>query len=86
MGVFREGIFESVFVELVRKDGRKNDLVGVVYRPPGGDLRQFNEDMLKVLETAKNRESQMSSTSKIWKRDKLSMTIDLSCNHLWCIF
>ena len=32
------------------------------------------------------RESQMTSTSKNWKRDKLSMTIDLSFNHLWCTF
>ena len=28
----------------------------------------------------------MTSTSKNWKRDKLSMTIDLSCNYLGCIF
>ena len=38
LGTFTEGVFESVFVEIVRGGGRRNDIVGVVYRPPGGDV------------------------------------------------
>ena len=53
LGIFEEGVFESVFVEIVRRDKHKNDLVGVVYRPPGGDLRGHNENMSKVLEIAR---------------------------------
>ena len=36
LGTFEEGFFESVFVEIVRGGGRRNDVVGVIYRPPGG--------------------------------------------------
>ena len=53
LGIFVEGIIESIFVELVKQDGRKSDLVGVVYRPPGGDLRQFNENLTKIVENTK---------------------------------
>ena len=41
-------MFESVFVEIVRGEGR-NDVVGVVYRPPGGDMGGFNEKMAQVV-------------------------------------
>ena len=49
LGTFDEGAFESVFVEIVRGGGRKNDIVGVVYRPPGGNIGGFNTEMAKVL-------------------------------------
>ena len=39
LGTFNEGVFESVFVEIVRGGGRRNDIVGVVYRPPRGGLK-----------------------------------------------
>ena len=39
LGTFTEGEFESLFVEVVRGGGRRNDVVGVVYRPPGGSCR-----------------------------------------------
>ena len=38
LGTFDEGQFESVFIEIVRGGGRRNDIVGVVYRPPGGEI------------------------------------------------
>ena len=49
LGTFHEGVFESVFVEIVRGGGRRNDIVGVVYRPPGGKVAEFNAQMAKVL-------------------------------------
>ena len=49
LGTFTEGEFESVFVEIVRGGGRRNDVVGAVYRPPRGDLRGFNDEMARVL-------------------------------------
>ena len=49
LGTFDEGVFESLFVEIVRGGGRKNDIVGVVYRPPGGDIAGFNGKMAGVL-------------------------------------
>jgi hypothetical protein len=45
LGVFEEGKFESVFVEIVRGRGRRNDVVGVVYRPPGANPGEFGEIM-----------------------------------------
>ena len=41
LGTFDEGKFESVFVEIVRGGGRRNDVVGVIYRPPGGGRGGF---------------------------------------------
>ena len=35
LGTFDEGVFESLFVEIIRGGGRRNDIIGVVYRPPG---------------------------------------------------
>ena len=49
LGAFDEGVFESVFVEIVRGGGRRNDVVGVIYRPPGGDIAGFNSEMARVL-------------------------------------
>ena len=49
LGTFTEGVFESVFVEIVRGGGRRNDIVGVIYRPPGGELGGFNEEMARVM-------------------------------------
>ena len=49
LGTFKEGVFESIFVEIIRGRGRRNDVVGVVYRPPGGQLGGFNTDMAQIL-------------------------------------
>ena len=49
LGTFTEGVFESLFVEIVRGGGRRNDVVGVVYRPPGGELLGFNDEMARVM-------------------------------------
>ena len=49
IAVFEEGKFESIFVEIIREGGRKNEVIGVVYRPPGGAVDSFNEIMSGVL-------------------------------------
>ena len=48
ISVFMEGILESVFVEIVREQGRKNTIIGVVYRPPGADLTVFNSRLKEI--------------------------------------
>ena len=53
LSIFKEGLIESVFVELIR-EGRKNDLIGVVYRPPGGNLVEFNKEISKILSLTKS--------------------------------
>ena len=53
LAIFKEGLIESVFIELVR-EGRKNDVIGVVYRPPGGNLVEFNKEMANILNKTKN--------------------------------
>ena len=45
LGCFKEGIIESVFVEIVRGGNRKNEVVGSVYRPPGGELNVFSQEI-----------------------------------------
>ena len=42
---FIEGVFESVFVEVVRGENKRNEVIGVIYRPPGGNISTFNEQM-----------------------------------------
>ena len=49
LGVFIEGEFESLFVEIIRGGGRRNDVIGVVYRPPGAGVGDFNARMAQVL-------------------------------------
>ena len=49
LGTFDEGQFESVFVEIIRGGGRRNDIIGVVYRPPGAGLEGFNTELARVL-------------------------------------
>jgi hypothetical protein len=46
---FDEGKFESVFIEIIRGKGHRNDVVGVVYRPPGTNPGEFSEIMVQVL-------------------------------------
>ena len=50
LGTFDEGKFESVFIEVIRGRGRRNDVIGVVYRPPGGEIAGFNAEMARVLD------------------------------------
>ena len=49
LGTFDEGQFESVFIEIIRGRGRRNDVVGAVYRPPGGNIKGFSDEMARVL-------------------------------------
>ena len=46
LGTFTEGVFESVFVEMIRGGGRENDIIGVVYR---GGLKGFKSELARVL-------------------------------------
>ena len=39
----------SLFDEIIRGGGRSNDVVGVVYRPPGGQMGVFNTEMAQIL-------------------------------------
>jgi hypothetical protein len=49
LGIFEEGEFESVFVEINRGGRHINDVVGVVHRPPRAALSVFNERMAQLL-------------------------------------
>ena len=49
LGTFTEGEFESLFIEIVRGGTSRNDIVGVVYRPPGGGVQGFSDEMARIL-------------------------------------
>jgi exonuclease III len=49
LGIFEEGEFESVFIEIDRGGGHRNDVVGVVYRPPRTALSVFIGRMAQLL-------------------------------------
>ena len=40
---------ESIFIEVIRGGGKRNEVVGAVYRPPGGDLASFSQDMVQIM-------------------------------------
>ena len=48
ISVFIEGTLETLFVEIVRGEGRKNAIIGVVYRPPGADLSLVNNKLKEI--------------------------------------
>ena len=49
LACFKEGIIESVFVEIIREGNRKNEIIGTIYRPPGGDINEFNNEVDQIL-------------------------------------
>ena len=56
LGNFIEGVFESIFIEIVRGGGRKNEVIGVVYRPPGAELRSHNEQISYITSKVKGKD------------------------------
>ena len=56
LSMFLEGVFESTFVEIVRGEGQGNIIVGVVYRPPGGEMGQFNSRMVEIANKLRGKE------------------------------
>ena len=56
LSTFVEGVFESVFIEVIKGGVNKNEVVGAVYRPPGGDLSCFNQEIKGIM----NRIGRMS--------------------------
>ena len=54
---FVEGVFESIFVEIVRGGGKANLVIGSVYRPPGGEIGQFNTGMAGILQKLRGKEA-----------------------------
>ena len=49
LGCFKEGVIESVFVEVIREGNRKNEVIGTIYRAPGGDINEFNNELDQIL-------------------------------------
>ena len=49
LGMFTKGVFASVFFEIIKGRGQRNDIIEVVYRPPGAGLEEFNNEMAGVL-------------------------------------
>ena len=48
LSTFTEGVFESVFIEILRGRGSKNQVVGAVYRPPGSDISCFTQEIARL--------------------------------------
>ena len=57
LSVFIEGVLESVFIEIVRTGEGKRKIVGVIYRPPGGNLNEFNSKLDQVLSQLRGTEA-----------------------------
>ena len=47
---------ESIFIETTIDS--KKTVVGVIYRPPGGDLNEFNETLTGILDKLKSEKNQ----------------------------
>ena len=46
LGMFTERVFESVCIEIIKGRGKRNDIIGVIYKPPGVGLEGFNNEGL----------------------------------------
>ena len=49
LSTFNEGVFESVFIEIIKGGGQSNQVVGSVYRPPGSDLSCFSQEINRIM-------------------------------------
>ena len=58
LSVFHEGVLETIFVELKNNKKKESIVVGVLYRPPNSKMREFEDELEKLL-------------SKIVKENKL---------------
>ena len=54
LDILEEGVFESVFVEII--SGSKAFIVGVIYRPPDSDMASFFHHMDAVLGKVKDKQ------------------------------
>ena len=58
LSVFHEGVLETIFIELKNNKKKESIVVGVLYRPPNSKMREFEDELEKLL-------------SKIVKENKL---------------
>ena len=58
LSVFHEGVLETLFVELKINNKKESVVVGVLYRPPNNKMKEFEDELEKLL-------------SKIIKENKL---------------
>ena len=49
LSTFIEGVFESVFIEILRGRGQTNQVIGAVYRPPGSDISCFSQEITRIM-------------------------------------
>ena len=70
LSVFHEGVLETLFVELKINNKKESVVVGVLYRPPNSKMKEFEDELEKVL-------------SKIIKENKLFYLMgDININML----
>ena len=50
--MFEEGQTESVFIEILSKNGRKI-ILGSLYHPPNTDIEQFSDHLIDITNRAK---------------------------------
>ena len=53
LDVFEEGKTESVFIEILSKNGRKI-ILGSMYRPPNTDTNQFSSNIISIVKKARS--------------------------------
>ena len=53
LDVFQEGQTESIFVEILSKNGKKI-IIGSMYRPPNNKIEQFSNNIIDIVHKARN--------------------------------
>lgn len=81
LAVFVEGIYESVFIELLNEKG-KNIIVGEVYRVPGTDEKLFLENIKCLLDKTKKEKKQLLMGSD-QNMDYLKINFHFNTNKLF---
>ena len=58
LDVFQEGLTESIFVEIISKNGKKF-ILGSIYRPPNTKIEQFSNNLSDIIHKARNTGSKL---------------------------
>ena len=58
LDIFQKGFTESIFVEIISKNGKKI-ILGSMYRPPNTQIEQFSNNLIDIIHKAKNTGSNL---------------------------
>jgi hypothetical protein len=82
LNIFREGEFESCFIELVTDTKHKNKIIGEIYRVPGTNEKQFIKEYSNLLDKI-NKENKEIITAADQNIDYIKINSHTNASELY---